>query len=169
LYPAVAAPFVAIGGLGGLIVLNWVLLAACAWGAIRFGQARAGRWPGALIGAAFVLVSDVFIFGAWMTPEVFYFALVFGAYFLWLYKRVAPGDRAGRLGRGWTDFAAAALLGAATYGKPTHALLFAPLLFDLFASAQWKRLAGVVAVFTMCSVMGNIMVSIPPVALRARP
>jgi hypothetical protein len=109
IYPLAAAPFVALGGLGGMVIFNWVLVALCVWCAVMFCQARTSRVSGAVLGATFVLASDVTVFAAWLTPEVFNFALIFVAYFLWLYKKVAPPERLGWLASGWTDVAAAAV------------------------------------------------------------
>src|SRR5262249_10973895 len=69
-----------------------------------------------------------------LTPEMFNFSLVFFAYFLWLYKEVAP-DGGGALRGGWTDIAAATLLGIVTFSKLTHAPLVAPLVLWSF----WRR------------------------------
>jgi hypothetical protein len=146
-YPVVAAPFAALGGLGGLLVLNGLLLLGCVWCAIRFCQARLGKVAGAVLGVAFIAASVVPVFGAWLTSEIFNFAIVLFAYFLWLYKQVAPPAAQGRLGDAWTDIAAAMLLGVATYSKP--GVLIAPLvLAGLF---QWPRrhLVGVVTAFLL--------------------
>ena len=68
----------------------------------------------------------------WITPELFNFSLVLLGYFCWLYKEVAapeslPAARAGCFRPG-SDLAAAALLGVATFSKPSNLLLVLPLL-----------------------------------------
>ena len=41
----------ALGGLGGMLVFNVLLLAVCVWCAVRFCQAQIGRVPGAVLGS----------------------------------------------------------------------------------------------------------------------
>ena len=79
-------------------------------------------------------------------PEIFNFTLVLLAYFLWLYKEVAP---ASRLARPWTDIAAAVLLGIGTYSKPLPiAVLVAPLVLLAWLRRRWLHgfMLGAVAV-----------------------
>ena len=151
IYPLIASPFVLLGGLGGMLVFNWLLIGVCVWCAVRFAQARMGRLAGALLGVAFVLVSDVTVFAASLTPEVFNFALVLVAYFLWLYKKVAPPERVGILGGAWTDLAAAALIGVATFSKPSHPLLVVPIGLDALLALRWRQFAALVLAFALGS------------------
>ncbi len=72
-----------------MLMLNVMLLAGCVWCAVRFCQARIGTWAGAILGVAFVVASVVPVFGVFLTSEIFNFAIVLFAYFLWLYKHVA--------------------------------------------------------------------------------
>ena len=152
-YPLLAALFAAIGGLGGMLVLNVLLLAGCVWCAVRFCQARMSEWAGAAMGIAFVVASVVPVFGVFLTSEIFNFSIVLYAYFLWLYKHVTAQRRAPNPGTDsillspWTDVAAAVLIGVATYSKP--GVLIAPLAFaGLF---QWSRKhwAAVIAAFVL--------------------
>ncbi len=142
-YPLFAAPFAALGGLGGLLLFNALLLALATWCAVRFCQARVGRWLGALLGVSFVFASVVPVYGAFLTSETFNFAMVLVAYFLWLFKRVAHGE--GPLFSPRTDIAAAVLIGIATYSKP--GILIAPLL--MAGVFEWSRrhLLAVAAAF----------------------
>jgi len=146
IYPVVAAPFVLIGGVGGLVVLNVVLLAICLACAVRFCQAQCGRIAGALLGTAFIGASIMPVYGVFLMPEIFNVALVFGAYFLWLYKEVAPATA----WRGWrrpaTDLAAGLLLGLATYSKPSHVLLVGPLVFVALVAKRWRHAAAITLV-----------------------
>ncbi len=151
IYPLVAAPFVALGGLGGMLVFNWLLVALCVWCGILFCQARAGRVAGVVMGASFVLASDVTVFAAWMAPEVFNFAVVVVAYFLWLYKKVAAPDRLGALAGRWTDVVAAVLIGIVTFSKPNHALLVVPIGLDALLAWQWPRFGALVIAFLVGS------------------
>ncbi len=146
IYPVVAAPFVLIGGVGGLLVLNVVLLVICLACAVRFCQAQCGRIAGAVLGTAFIGASIMPVYGVFLMPEIFNVALVFGAYFLWLYKEVAPPTA----WRGWrrpaTDLAAGVLLGLATYSKPSHVVLVGPLVFVALLSRRWKHAAAIALV-----------------------
>src|SRR5262245_62169947 len=140
-YPLFAAPFVALGGLGGLLVFNVVLLAGCFWCAIRFCQARMGMVSGAVLGVAFVGASVLPVYGALLTSDLFNFSLVLYAYFLWLYKRVAPPDRVGALAGGWTDVVAAVLLGIAAYSKPPNVFLVGPLVLERLLRRDFRKMA----------------------------
>jgi hypothetical protein len=146
IYPVVAAPFVVIGGVGGLLVLNVVLLAICLACAVRFAQAQCGRLAGAVLGTAFIGGSIMPVYGVFLMPEIFNVALVFSAYFLWLYKEVAPPTA----WRGWrrpaTDLVAGMLLGLATYSKPTHMLLVGPLVFAALMAKRWRHAAAIALV-----------------------
>jgi len=138
-YPLFAAPFVAAGGIGGLLVFNFVLLAGCLWCAIRFCQARMGKASGAVLGVAFIVASVVPVFSAWLTSDLFNFSLVLFAYFLWLYKRVAPSERVGAFGGPWTDIVAAVLLGIAAYSKPPNVFLVGPLFLHALIRRDFKK------------------------------
>ena len=138
-YPLFAAPFVAIGGLGGLLAFNAVLLAGCLWCAIRFSQTRLGRVSGAVLGAAFILASVVPVYTALLTSDLFNVSLVLFAYFLWLYKRVAPAEQLGAFAGGWTDVVAAILLGIAAYSKPPNVFLVGPLVLERLIRRDLKK------------------------------
>ena len=154
-YPIFAAPFAKLGGLGGMFMFNVVLLIGCAWCAAVFAAARVGSTWGWAIGFFFIAASSAPIWSVWLMPEVFNFALVFFAYFLWLYKEVRRPEpvRDGFLFSVWSDVAAAALLGIAAYSKPTNATLIAPFV----VVALWKRCpsrAAVTAAVFIASVGG---------------
>jgi hypothetical protein len=146
IYPIVAAPFVWAGGVGGLLVLNVVLLAISLACAVKFAQAQCGRVAGAFLGTGFIVSSVVPVYGVFLMPEILNLALVMGAYFLWLYKEVAPPTA----WRGWrrpaTDLAAGVLLGLATYSKPSHLLLVGPLVFVAIVARRWKHAAAIALV-----------------------
>ncbi len=136
IYPLAAAPFVALGGLSGMLLFNVWLLLGATWCAARYAQARLGRpVVGAVLGVAFIWASSTPVWGAWLAPELFNAALVLFAYFLWRYKSVAPPGRTGWLYGPASDLAAAALLGVVTYSKASNALLVLPLLLW----ALWTR------------------------------
>ena len=141
-------------GLGGLLLLNVLLLSLACWCSVLFCRAQAGRTAGTLAGLAFVGASVVPVYAVWLTPEILNFTLVLVAYFLWAYKKVAGADAPKWLGSQRLDWAAAALLGIATFSKPPNALLIAPLVAVAAAHRRWARVAGLAAVF--CLVVGAL-------------
>jgi hypothetical protein len=134
LYGVMAAPFVRTFGLNGFLVFHVLLLAIAGTCGYAFLAARSKPGPALAFMLAFIFASCVPVYVVFLAPEILNFSLVTCAYFLWAYKEVAPE------GRGWlraraSDFAAAALIGAVTYSKPTHVFLIAP--FVLWA--WWQR------------------------------
>jgi len=135
-YSVVAAPFVRALGLNGILVLHVLMLflvCVCGYTFLRAGSDRAAALTYAL---AFVGATCIPVYVVFLTPEMFHFTLVFVAYFLWLYKEVAI-DNERALAGAWTDVVAAILLGVATYSKPTHALLVAPIVLWMFWKRRW--------------------------------
>jgi hypothetical protein len=152
LYPLAVAPFVRLLGLNGFLVFNVLLLFGVCVCGYCFLAARARPGPALVFTLAFVGATVVPVYGVFLTSDLFNFALVFFAYFLWLYKEVSrPADQEND--DAWTDVGAAVLLGMATFSKPPNALLIAPLVLLMW----WRRrfLAGLVvgAVFAV-TVMG---------------
>lgn len=159
IYPLAAAPFVKIAGTNGFLVFHALLLTLCFAAAVAWLQAR-GSSPGAALAyaSAFLLASIVPVYFVWLTPELFNFALIFLAFFLWTYKEDAP-DRLEPISAerpGWferfvrsprSDYAAAMLLGIATFSKPVHIMLIGPLVFLALWRRQWIRAAVVVLAF----------------------
>jgi len=137
IYPLFAAPFVAVFGTKGFLVLHALLIALVLLCGYLFLHARSGPWPSAILAAGFVMASVVPVYFVWIMPELFNFSLAFLAFFCWLYKEVATPERSPR-GTAWlftprSDVAMAILLGIATFSKPTLALLFvAPLVASAF-------------------------------------
>lgn len=142
MYPLVAAPFVKVFGTNGFLVLHALLLAGVGWCAYLFLHARAPALPSVILAAAFIMATVVPVYYVWITPELFNFAVVFFAYFCWLYKEVAVAEHMPRpmrwLAGGRGDLVAAALLGIATFSKPTNAPLIIPVVVYLL----WRRRAG---------------------------
>jgi hypothetical protein len=102
----------------------------------------------------------------WITPELFNFSLVLLGYFCWLYKEVSAPDAAPR-GARWllkpgSDLLAAALLGVATFSKPSNLLLILPLLAWLLFRRQWRRLVVAGLVFAAVGALllaGNVAIT----------
>ena len=145
IYSVAAAPFVRLLGMNGFLVFHAVLLfLVCACG-YRFLAARSRPGPALAFTLAFVGAAVVPVYAVFLMSDIFNFAVVFIAYFIWLYKEVAT-PRSRFLKGDWSDCLAAALLGVATYSKPTHAALIAPLVLLLWRRKRlWKGLvAGIV-------------------------
>src|SRR5206468_560967 len=88
-----AAPFVRLFGTNGFLVFHALLLTLCFAAAVAWLRARGSPAPIAVAyAAAFLGVSVVPVYFVWLTPELFNFALVFLAFFLWSYKENNPAD-----------------------------------------------------------------------------
>ena len=101
----------------------------------------------------FLLASVVPVHVVWLTPELFNFSLVLYALFLWCYKEVAA-DRLSAAGSTFllgarSDALAAALIGVLTFSKPTHALLFCPMIALAAGRRQWRRVAAMTIACTV--------------------
>lgn len=145
IYPVCAAPFVKLFGTNGFLVFHALLLSLVVFCAYLFLHARAPVVPSLLIAAAFVLMSVVPVYFVWITPELFNFSLGLLAYFCWLYKEVATRERTPRamqwLFWGGSDIVAAALIGLATFSKPSNVLLFVPIVIWQLAARRRLRVA----------------------------
>ena len=144
-YSVAAAPFVRLFGLNGLLLFNIALLWGVFFASFRFLALRLA--PAVAFGWAlgFLAASIAPLYVVWLTSEIFNLALVFFAYWLWLYKEGRPGAPAPEGGRGaWcSDLAAAALLGIAIYSKPLNLLLLAPPVLLALWRRQWGRALAV--------------------------
>ena len=117
-----------------LFISLLLLFTVCVCGYV-FLRAGSRQAPALIFTLAFVGATVVPVYAVFLMPEIFNFWLVFVAYFLWLYKEVAPAKASSFLHGIGTDVAAAVLLGVATYSKPSHALLVAPIVLW----AWWRR------------------------------
>ncbi len=134
IYPVFAAPFVWLAGLNGFLVFHVLLLVGVIVCGYQFLSATSKPTPAVAFTLAFVMATVVPVYVVFLTSDIFNFAVVFFAYFLWLYKEVAPPG--GRFLRSFaSDIAAAALLGIATFSKPTHL----PLVIPLVLLFWWRR------------------------------
>ena len=155
IYPLVAAPFVGMFGTNGFLVLHAVLLALSFAVAQRFLIALGARtFVAASFAAVFIFASVLPVYFVWMMPEVFNFTTVLCAYFLWAYKLVAPpAESAGRfetfLRSIRSDYAAAVLLGVATFSKPTHLILIGPVLALPLLQRDFRRVFAIGACFAV--------------------
>jgi hypothetical protein len=86
LYALVAAPFVRLLGLNGLLLLHVLLLGAVFAAGYLFLAARSSSVAAASFTSAFLGAAAVPVYGVFLTPEILNFSLVFMAYFLWAYK-----------------------------------------------------------------------------------
>ena len=145
IYPLFAAPFVRVFGTNGFLVFHALLLALSFAVATRFLEALGAKTVmAASFAAVFIFASVVPIYFFWLMPEVFNFSIVFCAYFLWTYKLIAPAAEShSRLERflrsDRSDYAAAVLLGIATFSKPTHVILIAPPLAFALLRRDYRR------------------------------
>jgi hypothetical protein len=140
IYGIVAAPFVALASANGLFLMNVALLALVVWLGYLYLAARGSPRAAIIYTVAFFGASCAVVYTAWLTPEILNLALVFVAYFCWLYKEAAPQQTNRWVGWLWTprsDFVALVLLALATYSKPPNGLLFVPIVVSLFVRRRW--------------------------------
>ncbi len=162
IYPLAAAPFVALFGTNGFMVLHALLMTmvfACAY---AFLVARGDPLPSVLFAFAFVFVSVAPVYIVWIMPEVFNLALITLGFFCWTYKearRGTPGDVPSWLTGARSDLLAAVLFGVATFSKPTHVLLILPMLGVLAWRRQWRLALGAGTLFSVV-VLGLFAVNI---------
>jgi hypothetical protein len=153
-YSVAASPFVRFLGLNGLLVFNVLLLYAVGVCGFYFLAARGRPAPALAFTLAFLGASVVPVYVVFLTSDLFNFAIVFVAYFCWLYKEVAPRE-GNRFLRGFgSDLAAAVLLGVATFSKPINAPLAAPLV--LLWWARRRMLAGSVVAVAFAAAAGGL-------------
>ena len=151
LFSVVAAPFVRVAGLNGMLILHVLLLAGVLGMAYAFLMARASPSASILFASAFLGASIAPLYGVWLSPEILNFSLVFGGLFFWLYKEVAS-PRSGWAERWLTgltsDVVAAGLLGLATFSKPLNLLLVIPLVGWHWWRKRWAHGVLVGAAFS---------------------
>ena len=147
IYPLFAAPFVKLFGTNGFLVLHAALMTICFACAYGFLVARSAPLPSLLFAVTFLFVSVAPVYMVWLTPDFFNLAIVLIGYFFWCYKEVVAESATACLGR-WrqrwlmmprSDIIAAVCLGVATFSKPTHIFLIAPLLALAARRRQWRH------------------------------
>ncbi|MES1256727.1 MAG: hypothetical protein ABUS56_14015, partial [Acidobacteriota bacterium] len=150
-YPVVAAPFVRLAGLNGFLLLHALLLSGVVLCGYLFLAARARPVVALTYTLAFVGATVVPVYLVFLTSDIFNLATVFFAYFLWLYKEVAPRGPGRFLRTIASDCAAAALLGVATFSKPINLLLIAPLVLWFWWRRRWWAGIAVGVVFVLAT------------------
>jgi hypothetical protein len=163
IYPLVAAPFVYLFGTNGFLVLHAMLIALDLLVVYLFVFALTkSNWVALPLSIAFLGVSVVPVYFVWLVPELFNVSVALYAVFFWAYKEVAQERLAASgsriLAAPASDCLAAALIGIATFSKPPHLLLLAPIVGLAALRSQWKRAAlativcgGVAAVLFMAN------------------
>jgi hypothetical protein len=152
IYPLIAAPFVRVFGTNGFLVLHAVLMTLNILAAYTFLRARHSSAGTALAYAVvFFGASIVPVYFVSLSPELLNVSLVLYAFCLWSLKETAAEEAAGGawLPGSRADYLAAALLGVATFSKPSHALLLFPLVFVPGRRREWRRAAMVAGVFAL--------------------
>ena len=151
-YGVAAAPFVRLFGLNGFLVLHVFLLFGAGVCGYRFLAAKSRPGPALIFTLAFIGASCVPVYAVFLAPEILNFSLVTYAYFVWLYKEVAPGAK-GFLQSSRSDYLATALLSVATYSNPRHALLIAPVVAWCWWRRRWIDGLAVGATFVVLTAM----------------
>lgn len=162
IYPLAAAPFIWLFGTNGFLVLHALLMTLCFASAYAFLAARSHPVAALVFAVAFLFVSVVPIYMVQLGPDFFIFAIVLLGFFFWCYKEVCgPVTVAPALSwrTRWllaprSDIVAAALLGVATFAKPTNVGLIMPLLVSAGLRRQWQR------AFTMSAVFGVVVAAL---------
>jgi hypothetical protein len=150
MYPLVAAPFVRLFGTNGFLVLHAIPLASVVFAGYLFLAARSPASTAAVLASGFFFASVTPGYVVWLTPELFNLVTVTLGYFCWLYKEVSPPSlpKGLRWLRGaWSDVAAVALLGMATFSKPSNVILIVPMIFAFAARRRWGRGITIGALF----------------------
>jgi hypothetical protein len=151
-YPLTAAPFVRAFGTNGFLVLHAVLMTLNTLAAYTFLRARRSAAGAALTYAlVFFGASVVPVYFVSLTPELLNLSLVLYAFCIWSLKQSASEGAAvpAWLRGARAEYLAAALLGVATFSKPSHALLLFPLVFVPLRKREWRRAVMVAAVFAL--------------------
>ena len=165
IYPLIAAPFVRVFGTSGFLVLHAVLMTLNILAAYTFLRARRSSAGTALAYAVvFFGASIVPVYFVSLSPELLNLSLVLYAFCLWSLKETAAEGAAGGawLHGSRADYLAAALLGVATFSKPSHALLLFPLVFVPGRRREWRRAAMVAGVFALTAgglFVGNAVIT----------
>ena len=157
IYSVLAAPFVRLAGLNGLLAFQVVLLSGAVLLSYLFLAARSPRRVSLTYALGFFAVSVVPVHAVYLSSETFHVAGVTCAYFLWFYKEVSPPDADGaaaRLRGRWTDIAAAVILGIVTFSKPLNVLLIAPPVLAAWGRRRFRAGLAMGTVFALTVAAG---------------
>lgn len=162
IYPLAAAPFVFFFGTNGFLVLHALLMTMCFGAAYAFLATRSAPHAALVFAFAFLFASVAPVYLVWMTPNFFDMAMVLLGYFFWAYKEAASGTASFDPARRWlfgrrSDVLAAVFLGVATFSKPTHIMLIAPMLTLTLLRRDWRRMALIGGVYAI--VVGGLFAS----------
>ena len=159
IYSVLAAPFVRLAGLNGMLAFQVALLSGAVLLGYLFLAAQSPRRVSLTYALGFFAVSIVPVHAVFLSSDTFHVAGVVCAYFLWFYKDVARADAdgaaSGLRGR-WTDVAGAVILGLVTFSKPLHVLLIGPPVLAAWSRRQWRAglLMGTVFALTVAAGFG---------------
>ena len=138
IYPLFAAPFAKMAGLNGLLLFNVILLVIIFICAYLFAAQRAPQTSALIIAAGFLGGSIAPLYALHLTSEVFNMAVIFVAYFFWLYKEVSDHENrnsSNTLSSSASDLVSATLIGLATFSKLSNL----PLIVPVVALSWWRR------------------------------
>ncbi len=144
-YPLVSAPFVALLGAKGMVLLNAALLAAMVWMGFFYLRRHNDETLSVLFVAGYFVLSTTFVYVFWLQAEVFNMTCVMTAFYL--VERGAGASVARRRTPrrlALSAAGAAMMLAAASYSKPMLAALVLPMLYLLFRARSWRGLAAFV-------------------------
>jgi len=159
-YPLAAAPFIALFGTNGFLVLHAILLTLALGAAYAFLRARAPASVALAFSLVFFFASAAPVYFVWLTPELFNLCLTMCGLFLWAYKEVAPplelppaspreslarwtawaAERWSRWSRSpASTYAGVLLIGIATFSKPTNIVVAVPVILWPFLKRRWTH------------------------------
>jgi hypothetical protein len=153
-YSLFAAPFVRAFGSNGFLVFHSFLLLLILLMGRAYLSLDNPPVTSIVYLLSFLFASVAGVYFLWISPDFFNLGLVFAVIFLWLYKikhrekppeQRNPGFSRNFLLSSWTDYAAAVLVGIATFSKPPNIILMAPLV--VFALARKKFVKALVLGF----------------------
>ncbi len=143
-YPVVAAPFAALFGARGLILLNAALFLAMIWMGATYLRRYNGDSLALFFAASFFFLSTGFLYVFWPQAEVLLMACVMASFF-WLDRGTGGFEPSTGTGsRRLVPYVAgsAAALAVASYSKPMLVVLALPALYFLAVTRAWKALVA---------------------------
>jgi hypothetical protein len=154
-YPLAAAPFVWLFGTGGFLVLHAVLLSLSLLAAYWFLRARSEPTAALAYAAVFFVASAAPVYFVWITPEIFNLSMGVLGLFCGLYRMVSPeappdGGWWSRVLRGpGGPCLGAAIIGVASFSKPTNAALAVPIAAAALLRRDWRTAAAASLAFVL--------------------